>query len=87
MQGKELFEISHGGRNIAVFLRNVGLRKRYIGSVNGIVCVIGSGKGDVMRRLIEVARHYPKADHRPVLKRQKRGGGRPRRVAPPWNSR
>ncbi len=65
MQGRHLFDISHKGRNISVVASSVGRRKRYLGSINGAMCAIGSSKGDVLRRLIEVAPHYPKADRPP----------------------
>jgi len=75
MQGRQLFEIRHGGRNIGLVQANVRRRKRYIALVNGIVCAIGSGKGEVLRRAIQIARHYPSAQTPPVTPRPKRRRG------------
>jgi len=57
---KELFEIRHSGRTLRVWRWNRGRGRRYIGAINNTVCAIGPAKGDLLRRMILMSRHYPK---------------------------
>jgi hypothetical protein len=86
MHGRHLFDISHKGRNISMMVSSLHYRKRYIGSINGEVCAIGSCKGDVMRQLMELAPLQPKAEKPPAPQPRRRKFARPL-AAPPWKSR
>lgn len=84
---KELFSFRHSQRTITIWRQGRSHFKRYIGAVNGEVCAEAPAKGELLRRLIEIARTYPTTDVMPVYPRRERRGGRPRRVAPAGNSR
>jgi hypothetical protein len=84
--GRELFEFKHGGRRIGMIRRSRGAHRLYVGSINGEECAFGPQKGDLLRQLILMARHYPKdivgPRARSTIPRQKRGG-RPRKTRKP----
>jgi len=68
---RELFEIRHLGRTLRVWRHNRGRHRRYIGAINGSVCAISPAKGDLLRRMILMSRHYPteKKRRRPQVAR------------------
>ena len=57
---RDLFEILYGGRRLAVAVTRRGRQRLYVGAINGEVCATAPGKGDLLRALIQMARHYPK---------------------------
>lgn len=59
--------IRHNERNIGISRYFRKSRRTYIGSINGEVCAFGPAKGELLRKLIEMARSYPKAP-KPVRK-------------------
>lgn len=65
----ELFRFRHSQRDITVWRRGRGHYKRYIGAINGDVCADAPAKGELLRKLIEMARHYPKAQSRHCVAR------------------
>jgi hypothetical protein len=71
-RAQELFEIRHSGRNLQVWRRGKGHFKQYLGAINGDVCAMGPAKGDLLRRLVEMSRHYPMAPPRRRVARPKR---------------
>lgn len=66
----KLFSFRHSQRDITVWRRGSGRFKRYYGAINGDMCAESTGKGDLLRRLIEMARHYPKTEPRRRIARQ-----------------
>lgn len=56
---RELFQIRHAGLVIQMWRSHPG--RHYYGAIDGHICASGPAKGEVMRRLIDMARNYPKA--------------------------
>lgn len=58
---KELFRIRYGARHLSVAVRGRRRARVYIGYIDGTVCALARGKGDVMRLLLETVRDGPQA--------------------------
>lgn len=56
---RELFEIKRADRTIQIWRLRRGHRKWYFGAINGELCAFGDAKGELLRRLIDMARNYP----------------------------
>ena len=71
-RARELFRIRHSDRTIQIWRRGKGHFKQYIGAINGDVCATGPAKADLLRRLIQMSRQYPKEARRRQFARSKR---------------
>ena len=58
---RELFAFTHGGRRLAMAVIGRGGRRKYLGYINGGLAAFGPAKGELLRELITLARHFPKA--------------------------
>jgi len=58
---RDLFEFNHAGRRLGMAVRGHKGRRTYLGFINGALAATGHAKGDLLRHLIQLARHYPKA--------------------------
>lgn len=58
---RELFEFTHAGRRLRMAVRGHKGRRTYLGYINGGLAATGLAKGELLRNLIQLARHYPKA--------------------------
>ena len=63
--GRHLFDINHGGRRLTVSRTGSQGRRMYIGAINGQECAAAPAKGELLRTLIQMARHFPKSSQAP----------------------
>jgi hypothetical protein len=61
---RHLFDIQHGGRTLTVAVRGHKGRRIYVGYINGRLAALGRAKGEMLRRLVQLARTFPKASFR-----------------------
>ena len=55
---RKLFQVRYADQVIQMWR---GPGRSYHGAIDGHICASGPAKGEVMRRLIDMARNYPKA--------------------------
>jgi hypothetical protein len=59
--GRELFQFQRGGHRVTVVVRGWPRVRQYIGYIDGEERVYASGKGDLMRLLLEMISARPAA--------------------------
>lgn len=55
----ELFSIKRGDKRLTVSVLKTSRHRTYVGSIDGQVCAMSFGKGDLLRMLIEIAAPLP----------------------------